>query len=103
MDNSHPVAYTVTSSLLPTQDDVQTGLPVSTIIILSTVIPSTLVLLMLVCTVVVIILIVRRGITRKQVDTAHGHIGKLIQLSSSLITTIYLIVYVCSLQSHTNS
>ena len=52
----------------------QTGLPVSTIIILSTVIPSTLVLLMLVCTVVVIILIVRWRITRKQVDTAHEHV-----------------------------
>ena len=49
----------------------QTGLPMSTIIILSAVIPSTLVLLMLVCTVVVIILIVRWRITRKQVDAAH--------------------------------
>ena len=49
--------------------DVQTGLPVSTTTILSTVTPSTLVLLMLVCTVVVI-LIVRWRITRKQVDTA---------------------------------
>ena len=70
-----------TVSATPTQQqstDVQTGLPVSTIIIiLSTVIPSTLVLLMLVCTVVVIILIVRWRITRKQVDTAHEHTGKL--------------------------
>ena len=48
----------------------QTGLPMSTIIILSAVIPSTLVLLMLVCTVVVIILIVRWRISRKQVDAA---------------------------------
>ena len=56
--------------------------PVSTIIIISTVIPSTLVLLMLVCTVVVIILIVRWRITRKQVDTAHEHKGKLLSLSS---------------------
>ena len=53
----------------------QTGLPVSTtIIILSTVIPSTLVLLMLVCTAVVIILIVRQRITRKQVDATHEHL-----------------------------
>ena len=69
-----------TVSATPTQQqltDVQTGLPVSTIIILSTVIPSTLVLLMLVCTVVVIILIVRWRISaRKQVDTAHEHKGK---------------------------
>ena len=50
----------------------KTGLPVSTIIIVSTVIPSTL--LMLVCTVVVIILIVRRRITRKQVQAAHEHL-----------------------------
>ena len=56
----------------------QTGLPVSTIIILSTVIPSTLVLLMIVCTVVVIILIVRWRISaRKQVDAAHEQTGKL--------------------------
>ena len=68
-----------TVSATPTQQqstDVQTGLPVSTIIILSTVIPSTLVLLMLVCTVVVIILIVRWRTTRKQVDTAHEQTGK---------------------------
>ena len=68
-----------TVSATPTQQqstDVQTGLPMSTIIILSTVIPSTLVLLMLVCTVVVIILVVRWRITRKQVDTAHEHTGK---------------------------
>ena len=67
-------------SATPTQQqstDVQTGLPLSTIIILSAVIPSTLVLLMLVCTVVVIILIVRWRISaRKQVDTAHEHIGE---------------------------
>ena len=60
--------------------DVQTGLPLSTIIIISIVIPSTLVLLMLVCAVVVIILIVRWRITRKQVDTAHEHTGKLVPL-----------------------
>ena len=74
--------YSATVSATPTQQqstDVQTGLPVSTITILSTVIPSTLVLLMLVCTVVVIILIVRWRITRKQVDAAHEPIGKLLQ------------------------
>ena len=69
-----------TVSATPTQQqstDVQTGLPMSTIIIvLSAVIPSTLVLLMLVCTVVVIILIVRWRIARKQVDTALEHTGK---------------------------
>ena len=68
-----------TVSATPTQQqstDVQTGLPVSTIIILSTVIPSTLVLLMIVCTVVVIIMIVRWRISRKQVDAAHEHTGK---------------------------
>ena len=81
--NLHPVTSTAISSLLPTQDDVQTGLPISTIIILSTVIPSTLVLLMIVCTVVVIILIVRQRIARKQVDAAHEHIGKRSQFSSS--------------------
>ena len=52
----------------------QTGLSLSTIIILSAVIPSTLVLLMLVCTVVVIILIVRWRINRKQVDAAREHV-----------------------------
>ena len=77
---SYPATVTSTpTASLPTQQhptDNQTSVPASTtIIILSTVIPSTLVLLMLVCTVVVIILIVRRRITRKQVDTAHGHIG----------------------------
>ena len=56
--------------------------PVSTIIIISTVIPSTLVLLMLVCIVVVLIMIVRWRITRKQVDAAHEHKGKLLSLSS---------------------
>ena len=56
----------------------QTGLPVSTIIIISTVIPSTVVLLMLVCNLVLIILIVRWRISaRKHVDAAHEHIGKL--------------------------
>ena len=69
-----------TVSATPTQQqltDGQTGLPVSTIIIiLSTVIPSTLILLMLVCTVVVIILIVRWRIARKQVDIALEHTGK---------------------------
>ena len=68
-----------TVSATPTQQQStngQTGLPVSTIIILSTVIPSTLVLLMLVCTVVVIILIVRWRISRKQVDAALEHKGK---------------------------
>ena len=44
----------------------------STIIILSTVIPS-LLLLMIVCTLVVIILIVRWRISRKQVDAAYEH------------------------------
>ena len=71
-----------TVSATPTQQqstDGQTGLPMSTIIILSAVIPSTLVLLMLVCTVVVIILIVRWRITRKQADAAHEHKGKLLQ------------------------
>ena len=72
-----------TVSATPTQQqstDGQTGLPMSTIIILSTVIPSTLVLLMLVCTVVVIILVVRWRISaRKQVDAAHEHKGKLLQ------------------------
>ena len=54
--------------------DNQTSLPVSTtIIIISTVIPSTLVLLMLVCTVLLITLIVRWRI-RKQVDAAHEHL-----------------------------
>ena len=86
-DSTHQSIYlvgtTVSATVLatPTQQqltDVQTGLPVSTIIILSTVIPSTLVLLMLVCTVVIIILIVRRRITRKQVDAVHEHTGKLI-------------------------
>ena len=64
--------------------------PVSTIIILSTVIPSTLVLLMLVCTVVVIILIVRWRITRKQVDTVHEHKGKLLSLSSRSHAFVFL-------------
>ena len=45
----------------------------STIIVLSTVIPSTLLLLMIVCTLVVIILIVRWRISRKQVDAAYEH------------------------------
>ena len=81
-----------TVSATPTQQqstDVQTGLPVSTIIILSTVIPSTLVLLMLVCTVVVI-LVVRWRITRKQVDTAHEHTGKLGNLVNHHFDCTYL-------------
>ena len=56
----------------------QTGLPMSTIIILSAVIPSTVVLLMIVCHLVLIILIVRWRISaRKQVDAAHEQTGKL--------------------------
>jgi len=77
-----------TVSATPTQQqltDGQTGLPMSTIIILSAVIPSTLVLLMIVCTVVVI-LIVRWRIARKQVDAAHEHKGKLLQWLTSYIT-----------------
>ena len=70
------VSATVSATVSPTQHDVQTGLPVSTIIIISTVIPSTLVLLMLVCTVVIIILIVRRRITRKEGDTVQKHMSK---------------------------
>ena len=71
---SHPAPVTYSTTLMQSTD-VQTGLPVSTTTILSTVTPSTLVLLMLVCTVVVI-LIVRWRITRKQVDTALEHTGK---------------------------
>ena len=48
-------------------------LAVSTIIIISTVIPSTLVPMMIVCNAVVIILTVRWRTTRKQVDATHEH------------------------------
>ena len=57
-----------------TQDDVQTSLPVSTIIIIiSTVIPSTLVLLMLLCTILCTVIPIVK-ITREHVymDKTHG-------------------------------